>query len=219
MGISGATPGDRARPWLLAAHVAIGWGLFTVFILHVVSGRNPVWDTLSSYALSDGGVGLLGAGMIAIAAGSAALLGALRAAGHRLGPATHILFWAWSSGLVAAALFPASYPERFNPVSGQIHEYACTVAFLSLAALGWTLPERLRTHPAIVRLTLLSLGGVLLFGVSYLMPGVLPVGLSQRLALAADIGLLVTIARAVTVVVPANPRTRVSGGKPGALSR
>ncbi|MEU0469531.1 DUF998 domain-containing protein [Amycolatopsis sp. NPDC006131] len=207
MGIS-----ERARPWLLAANVAIGWGLFTAFILHVVSGRNPVSDTLSSYALADGGVGLLGASMIAIAVGSVALLAALKAAGHRLSRTTQVLFWAWSTGLVAAAFFPASYPERFDPVSGQIHEYACAIAFLSLAALGWTLPAGLRTHPAVVRLTLLTLGGVLLFGVSYLVPGVLPVGLSQRLALAADVGLLITIARVVAVPapVPAKPRERVS---------
>lgn len=111
MGISGGLPGERTRPWLLVAHVAIGWGLFAVLILHVVSGRNPVWATLSSYALTDGGVGLLGASMIAIAVGSVALLGALRAAGHRLSRTTRVLFWAWSSGLVAAALFPASYPS------------------------------------------------------------------------------------------------------------
>ncbi|NIH82940.1 DUF998 domain-containing protein [Amycolatopsis viridis] len=209
MEISGGTKGDRARPWLLAANVAIGWGLLTVFVLHIVSARNPVWDTLSSYALVKGGIGLLGASMIAIAAGSIALLAALRAAGHRLGPATHVVFWTWSLGLVAAALFPASYPERFHPASGEIHEYACAAAFLSLAALGWTLPEPLRTHPAIVRLTLLTLGGVLLFGVSYLMPGVLPIGLTQRLALAADVGLLVTLARAVAVTAPAKPRERV----------
>ncbi len=212
MGISGASPGERARPWLLVANVAIGWGLFTAVILHVVSGRNPVWDTLSSYALAEGGVGLLGASMIAIAVGSVALLTAVKAAGHRLSRTTQVLFWAWSTGLVAAALFPASYPERFDPVSGQIHEYACAIAFLSLAALGWTLPARLRTHPAITRLTLLTLGGVLLFGVSYLVPGVLPVGLAQRLALAADIGLLITIARAVAIPAPfpAKPRERVS---------
>ncbi|WP_240325256.1 DUF998 domain-containing protein [Amycolatopsis thermalba] len=192
--------------------MAIGWGLFTAVILHVVSGRNPVWDTLSSYALAEGGVGLLGASMIAIAVGSVALLTAVKAAGHRLSRTTQVLFWAWSTGLVAAALFPASYPERFDPVSGQIHEYACAIAFLSLAALGWTLPARLRTHPAITRLTLLTLGGVLLFGVSYLVPGVLPVGLAHRLALAADIGLLITIARAVAVPAPfpAKPRERVS---------
>lgn len=209
MGISGVTPGERARPWLVAAYVAIGWGLFTALVLHVVSGRNPMWDTLSSYVLIDGGAGLLGASMIGLAVGSVALLMALTAAGHRPSRTTRVLFCAWSAGLVAAALFPASYPERFDPASGQIHEYGCTVAFLSLAALGSTLPEPLRTHPAIIRLTLLALGGLLLFGVSYLVPGVLPVGLSQRLALAADVGLLLTIARAVAIPVPAQrPRVR-----------
>jgi len=213
MGISASAPGDRARPWLLVAYVAIGWGLFTAFVLHVVSGRNPVRDTLSSYALADGGIGLLGASMIAIATGSIALLGALSATGHRLSVTTRILFWAWATGLVAAALFPASYPERANPVSGRIHEYACVVAFLSLVALGWTLPRTLRARHAVVRVSLLTLGGVVLFGVSYLVPDLLPVGLSQRLALAADVGLLLTIARviAVPVTVAEKSRERVSG--------
>lgn len=79
--------------------------------------------------------------------GSLTALGALAAAGIPLSRTTKLLFVLWSLGLAAAAIFPASYPEFPDPVSGEIHLYACLIAFLSLPAAGFTLRDNLRGTP------------------------------------------------------------------------
>ncbi|HEV2780056.1 MAG TPA: DUF998 domain-containing protein [Actinophytocola sp.] len=207
----------RTRPWLIASGAALGWGLLTIAVLHIVSSRNPALDTLSSYAFTDRGTGLLAASILALAVGSLFVLAALRAAGVPITRTTGILFGTWSGGLTLAAVFPASYAEFPDPVSGEIHQYACLVAFLSLPAIGFALLDSLRETPALAHLrrtltgwTLLSAGTLALFGVSYLLAGPLPVGVTQRLALLADLALLhsllVLAGRAATVArEPATP--------------
>jgi hypothetical protein len=204
--LSERTPSDRARPWLTAATAALGWGFFTIVVLHVISSHNPVRDTLSSYAFTDRGTGMLAASMLSLAISSLALLGALLAAGIPVSRTTGTLFGSWSGGLALAAVFPASYPENPSPVSGHIHQYSCLVAFLSVPALGISLLDRLRGsdrhRTRIARWTKISVGGVLLFGLSYLLAlfprtpvlgqfaAMLPVGFTQRIALAVDLVLL-----------------------------
>jgi hypothetical protein len=213
---------DRTRPWLLASVAAISWGTFTITVLHIISSRNPVLDTLSSYAFTDRGTGMLAASMLSLAIGSLATAGALMAAGIPVSRTTGALFGTWSGGLTVAAMFPASYPENPNPMSGQIHQYSCLVAFLSVPAIGVSLLDRLREVPAlqrnratVKRWTRYSAISLLLFGLSYLLaafPGVpvvdqlsaiLPVGFTQRVALAVDIvligALMLLAARAASV--------------------
>ena len=55
----GTEQGKRTRPWRLVALGASGWGLFTAVVLHIVSSHNPVYDTLSSYSVTDRGEGML----------------------------------------------------------------------------------------------------------------------------------------------------------------
>ncbi|KAA9164918.1 DUF998 domain-containing protein [Amycolatopsis acidicola] len=193
-------PGERARPWLITAAAALAWACFTCLILHLVSGRNPVTDTLSSYAYGDNG-GMLGASMLALAVGSLALLGALCVTGAVRG-LTRLLLGTWSAGLATAALFPASYPDHPHPLSGEIHLYSCLAAFLSLPAVGFTLLDRFSgvARTWLGRLTGLSAAALGLFGVGYALPWLIPVGLVQRTALVADLvllcGILVLVAQA-----------------------
>ncbi|WP_084628373.1 DUF998 domain-containing protein [Amycolatopsis nigrescens] len=204
-----STVAARTRPWLVTSVAAIGWSTFTIVLLHTVSSHDPVRDTLSSYAFTDRGSGMLAASVLALAIASVTLLGALIASGVPVSRTTGTLFGTWSLGLATAAVFPASFEDNPHPVSGEIHQYACLVAFLSVPALGKSLLDRMRDAPALERhramltkLTLLSAGGLLLFGISYALeafPGVpvvselaglMPVGLSQRIALTADVILL-----------------------------
>jgi hypothetical protein len=194
---------------LIFSSVALGWSLLTITILHVISAHNPVLDTLSSYAYTDKGTGMLAASILALAVGSIATLIALISAGVPVSKTTIFLFGTWSLGLTTAALFPASYPPNPNPLSGDIHQYSCVIAFLSLPAIGISLLERLRELPALerergtlTRLTLISAGSVLLFGASYIIAALknvpivgdlaiaLPVGFAQRVSLLADFVLL-----------------------------
>jgi hypothetical protein len=182
---------DTVRPWLLGSVITLCWGFGTIAVLHVVSSHNPLQDTLSSYAFAERGAGMLAIAMLSLALGSLLVLGALSAAGVSLTRVTRGLFYAWSGGLTVAAAFPASY-ERFpNPVSGEIHQYSCLLAFLSLPAIGLSLRRR---FPPVARWTWLSTGALLVFGLSYLagIPA-LPVGVAQRLALVADLVLLCSL--------------------------
>lgn len=199
----------RTRPWLIVSAVAICWGIFTITVLHLISSHNPTLDTLSSYAFTDRGSGMLEASVLSLAIGSFALLGALCAAGTPINRTTKTLFSSWGLGLVTAAVFPASYATHPHPVSGEIHQYSCLIAFLSMPGIGFSVLERVRETPAldgsrtmVTRLSLYSLGGLALFGTSYLLmalprvPAVttlsaaLPVGVTQRIALATNIALL-----------------------------
>ncbi|OLZ47717.1 hypothetical protein BS329_28005 [Amycolatopsis coloradensis] len=196
---------SRARPWLIASAVAIGWAVFTMVVLHLISSRDPVFDTLSSYAYVDRGTGMLGASVLSLSIGSLTALGALAAAGFRPSRTTKLLFVLWSLGLAAAAIFPASYPEFPDPVSGEIHLYACLVAFLSLPAAGFTLRDNLRGTPAarqIGRLAWGSAAGLIVFGLSFIfvrlsdipffmtLTDIAPVGVAQRLSLVAHVILI-----------------------------
>jgi hypothetical protein len=200
-------PGERSRtkPWLIASVVAIGWALFTMVVLHLISSRDPVFDTLSSYAYVDRGTGMLGASVLSLSIGSLTALGALAAAGIPLSRTTKLLFVLWSLGLAAAAIFPASYPEFPDPVSGEIHLYACLIAFLSLPAAGFSLRDNLRGTPAARRIGRLAWGsatGLVVFGLSFIfvrlsdipffmtLTDIVPVGVAQRLSLVVHVILI-----------------------------
>jgi Protein of unknown function (DUF998) len=193
MGISEHEAGARLRPWLIAASAAIGWGTLTIVILHLISSHNPLLDSLSSYAFTDRGTGMLAASILSLAVGSLAVQGALHTAGIPLSRTTRILFGTWTLGLVVAALFPASYAEHFNPLRGEIHQYSCTIAFLSMPALGFSLLRSLPGNRTLERLTVAATGCLLLFGVSYAFPTLPLFGIIQRGALGIDVALLCSL--------------------------
>lgn len=206
----GTETGKRTRPWRLVAVAAIGWGLFTALVLHIISSRNPVYDTLSSYTVTDRGEGMLAASVLSLAIGSLAVLGALQVAGVPLSRTTRLLLALWALGLAAAAIFPASYPEAPDPVSGEIHLYACLVAFCSLPGAAISLLEPLKGRPervALVRSIRLTAGAFALFALSFVfvrlseagmtpfreISDAFPIGVTQRLLLLADVVLLGTL--------------------------
>ncbi len=211
----GTEQGKRTRPWRLVALGAIGWGLFTAVVLHIISSRDPVYDTLSSYTVTDRGDGMLAASVLSLAIGSLAVLGALHAAGVPLSRTTRLLLALWSLGMAAAAVFPASYPEAPDPVSGEIHLYACLVAFLSLPGAAISLLESLRgraERAAVVTALRLSAAAFGLFALSFVfvrlseaevgsfraISDAFPIGVMQRLLLLADVVLLLTLLRVAT---------------------
>jgi hypothetical protein len=191
----GITAAARTKPWLALSVVLVGWAFVTLTVLHLVSSHNPLLDTLSSYYYTDHGTGMLSEGMAAMALGSLALLFALRSAGVPLGRPTGALFTAWSGGLTAAAFFPASYPEHPDELSGVIHQYSCVTAFVSMPLIGFTISGKVtgEARRMLRRRSWWSAGVLALFGLGYLLPGLplLPVGVTQRGALIADLVLLI----------------------------
>ncbi|WP_116041596.1 DUF998 domain-containing protein [Amycolatopsis palatopharyngis] len=203
---------SRTRPWIVTSASAIGWALFTMVILHVVSSHDPVLDTISSYAFTEQGSGLLEASVLSLAIGSLALLGALTAAGVAVGRTGAILLITWSLGLATAALFPADFADTVDVTTGRVHQYASLLAFLSLPGVGFAIADGLRGATGMARCRVLLLRaswiGVLslgVFGLSYVLDAIgevpvlwqlsatLPVGLAQRFALLADLALLATL--------------------------
>jgi uncharacterized protein DUF998 len=196
---------------VIVSVTAISWAAFTMTVLHLISSRNPIRDTLSSYTLTDRGGGMLEASVLSLAVGSVAVLGALVVAGTPLSTTTYVLFSAWALGLAVAAVFPASYGQ-VGRWEGEIHRYAALLAFLSLPGAVYSLLERTRAVPALARtravlsrLLTVSLYCLAFFGISYLLDAfqaapvidqlseLLPVGLTQRFALVADVALLFAV--------------------------
>ncbi|RZS38858.1 uncharacterized protein DUF998 [Herbihabitans rhizosphaerae] len=227
----------RVRPWTVAATATLGWATFMMAVLHVVSSRSPVRDTISSYTATDRGAGILEASVLSLAIGSAAVVGALLIAGVPLDLTSSVLFGAWTVGLALAAIFPASYGTSGNAMSGEIHQYASLIAFLSLPGAIRSLIDKLRDQPGIERLRVLlsrllviSLVCLALFALAYLVAAfpevpvldelstVMPVGLAQRLALLADLtllGTLVVVARRVARLRPVEVATETGGSTLG----
>ncbi|MEU4674390.1 DUF998 domain-containing protein [Amycolatopsis sp. NPDC023774] len=197
------------RIWRTGALVAIGWGLFTITLMHVISSHDPIRDTLSSYTTTD--PGLLSASVLALAVGSLAVLGCLAAGGVPLPRTTRVLLSLWALGLATAAVFPASYPPHPDLASGEIHLYSCVVAFASLPAAALTLLEPLRgtaERELVARWLRFGVAVLVVFGVSFLfarldeaglpvhtVTELLPVGATQRLMLVADVVLLLGLIR------------------------
>ena len=196
---------------MIVSVTAISWAVFTMTILHLISSRSPIRDTLSSYTVTDRGSGMFEASLLSLAVGSVAVLGALVVAGTPLSTTTYVLFSAWAIGLTVAAIFPASYGQ-VGRWEGEIHRYASLSAFLSLPGGVYSLLERTRSVPALAklratlsRLLAISLYCLALFAISYLLDAfqavpvvdrlneILPVGLTQRFVLAADVALLLTV--------------------------
>jgi len=133
-----------ARPAALGGLLACGGGVLTVAALHVVhpAGEiDPVRRTISEYALHES-AWLFNLGVLALAAGSAAVLLALTLTGLvRPASVGGIGLLLWVAGLFAVVYFP-KHDWRIGPsVGGDVHRLASLVAFVSLPAaaiaLGW----------------------------------------------------------------------------------
>ncbi|PXY37711.1 hypothetical protein BA062_03570 [Prauserella flavalba] len=202
----------RTRVWAIAAWASLGWALFTLMILHLVSSFDPLADPLSRYAFSDHGGGMLEASLLSFAVGVIAVRGALLASGITFPRTTSVLIYATATGLVGAALFPATFTPDIDPVSGRIHQYASLIAFLCLPAIAFSLldrfkdvPELAASHVMLVRLLWISLASLGLFGVSYVADALpatpaittimtlLPVGFTQRIVFVVDFLLLAAL--------------------------
>ncbi|WP_197319353.1 DUF998 domain-containing protein [Saccharomonospora sp. NB11] len=166
----------RVRAWTFAATAALGWALFTLTILHVVSSFDPLTDPVSRYAFTDAGQGMLEASLLSFAVGVVAVRGTLAAAGLRVSRTTTALVVTAAGGLVAAALFPAAFESHVDPASGLIHQYGSLLAFLSVPGIALSLLDQLRDSPdaglraarrGLQRVVWPSIGLLVAFGASY----------------------------------------------------
>ena len=132
-----------------AAAGLVGVALAVVFVglLHVLYAGDvdPVRRTISEYALRDLGW-MFDTGVLALAAGSVAVLIALVRAGLVRWPSfAAVGMLVWAAGMVAVVVFEKTNWAVGPSVGGVIHRYASLVAFLvlpvaTLAATALGLP-------------------------------------------------------------------------------
>jgi hypothetical protein len=130
-----------ARTWALTGTALIGVGVVAILALHVVTVEeiDPVRRTLSQYALGPWKP-VFDAGVLAVAAGSVAVLAGLVRSG--LAPArgvTATLMAAWSACLVVVVAFEKIDWSVGPTPTGYVHRYASLVAFFCLPAAALAL--------------------------------------------------------------------------------
>ena len=130
-----------ARAWALAGIALIGGGVAAVLALHVITldEIDPLRRTLSQYALGPWKP-VFDAGVLAVAAGSAAVLaGLVRAALVPLRGAAVSLLAAWSACLVVVVAFEKIDWSVGPTPTGYVHRYASLLAFFCLPAAALAL--------------------------------------------------------------------------------
>lgn len=131
-----AVPRTRAaHRWAQAGIALLTAGVATVLALHVLAPEvEPLRRTLSQYALGPWKP-YFDAGVLAVAAGSAAVLaGLVRAGLVRWRSAPAVLLAAWSACLVVVVAFEKIDWSVGPTPAGYLHRYASLVAFLCLPA-------------------------------------------------------------------------------------
>jgi hypothetical protein len=126
----------------------VGAGVVAVLALHVLAPEvAPLRRTLSQYALGPWKPAF-DAGVLAVAAGSAAVLAALLCAGlvRWRGPAA-VLLAAWTAGLVVVVAFEKIDWSVGPTPTGYLDRYASLVAFLCLPAAALALGRAWRDDP------------------------------------------------------------------------
>jgi hypothetical protein len=161
----------------MAVRVAAAVGLvgtvlavLVVGLLHVIDvGQvDPVRRTISEYALRDHGW-MFDAGVLALAAGSVAVLVALVRAGLVRWPSfAGVAVLVWTAGMAAVVAFEKTDWSVGPSLGGTIHRYASLVAFLALpiATLAATRGrEGLAAWPRWLAVAALTWLGAILSGV------------------------------------------------------
>jgi hypothetical protein len=133
-------PTATARTWALSGAALVGAGVVVMLALHVLAPEvAPLRRTLSQYALGPWKP-LFDAGVLAVAAGSAAVLaGLVRAGLARWWGAATALLATWSVCLVLVVAFEKIDWSVGPTPTGYLHRYASIVAFFCLPAAALAL--------------------------------------------------------------------------------
>ncbi|MFD7894554.1 DUF998 domain-containing protein [Streptomyces sp. NPDC059743] len=134
---------------MLTAHVGLAGSLLGAAALHVgwAEQADAVAQTLSDYALVDGGGRIFTGTVICLAAGSAALLAGLVRSGLPVGGPAKALLGAWCGGLVLTVVFPTDPAGSTPSVRGLVHRYTAGGAVAALPLAGLLIARRLGVLP------------------------------------------------------------------------
>jgi hypothetical protein len=204
------------RKLVATAHVGLAGSLIGAAVLHVrwAEHADAIGQTLSDYALVEGGGRVFTGTVVCLAAGSTALLAGLVRSGLPVGGPATALLGTWCGGLLLTAVFPTDPVGSTPSVRGLVHRYTAGGAVAALPAAGLLIARRLGALPGwhgrarLLRRTswASAVGGLAFLGthlcaVSPVTPrardiaGIL--GLAERVTLGLETGLLVVLAGAV----------------------
>jgi hypothetical protein len=224
-----------ARTWALSGTALIVAGVVAVLALHVVTFEeiDPVRRTLSQYALGPWKP-VFDAGVLAVAAGSAAILaGLVRACLVAARGTASVLLATWTVCLVIVVAFEKIDWSVGPTPTGYVHRYASLLAFFCLPAaalaLGraWRGDERFNGLARATRwlgvASLAWLAPILLGFALRSLTGIpwwqfVPLGLFERGLALTEVAALVVVgvwaARATSSRLPAPSRTADAGSPP-----
>jgi hypothetical protein len=148
-------PPRAARGWALSGAALVGAGSAVVLGLHVLAPEvDPLRRTLSQYALGPWKPAW-DAGVLAVAAGSAAVLaGLVRTGLARPRSAAAVLVAVWTACLVVVVAFEKIDWSVGPTPAGYLHRYASLVAFLCLPAAAVVIGRAHRGRFAVATTTL-----------------------------------------------------------------
>lgn len=181
-----------AQPRFLA-RAALGWlvaGLAIAVYVEITGAafEDPVRSTFSEYVHTEQGARLVGVAMLMVGFAALSVFGAL---GHEHRNASRLV-GVFGAGLVLLAVFPQEPADMPLTWHGAIHRYVALTAFVALPVAALLLRDRLLRFLAVG-----SLATLVVF-VATFVPAVgarAYSGLAERVLLAADLVILVVMAR------------------------
>ncbi|GAA3474644.1 DUF998 domain-containing protein [Nonomuraea roseola] len=185
---------------LIGGFTTLGTGTGAMLTLQTQAGLDPLHTLISEYAFHPIGW-LLPASLTLFAVGAVFIAEGLRRSGA--GRMAVSLVAVWGVCMLLLGLFPTDRPGLDLSMSGAIHRYAGFVAFLVMPVAGLLLVRaKVNYARAMKALSGIALGALVLVVVPYVvrMAGVpldnadIPAGLTQRLVVVSEVGLLLLLA-------------------------
>ncbi|WP_037263940.1 DUF998 domain-containing protein [Kibdelosporangium aridum] len=169
-----------------------------------LSGQvDPVTDPVSDYVFHGAGGALFVAAVLLLLFAGLLVRAGMNGARMPRDRTVSVLFGLWYAGLLLCVVFPGDRLVTDQTLSGHIHRFGGAVLFTCLPVACWLLARSLRSEPRwasvatwIRRFAVLVLACAAMFGVAQIVPW-LPKGLLERVALSAELALLVALALAV----------------------
>ncbi|MEU6408341.1 DUF998 domain-containing protein [Microbispora sp. NPDC046933] len=205
------------RKLVVAAHAGLAGALAGAIVLHVGWAKrvNTAGHAFSDYALSEDADWIFTGTVVCLSAGSAALMAGLVRSTLPVGGSAKALLGVWCGGLALTALFRTDPVGGVPSVGGLVHRYAAGGAIAALPVAGLLIARRLARLPgseatarALRRISWASAAGGLAFLYAHLCAAILDptpavrsiggwMGLAERVALALELGLLLSLAGVV----------------------
>ncbi|GAB3347856.1 hypothetical protein GCM10027360_00580 [Amycolatopsis echigonensis] len=164
---------------------------------------NPIRDPVSDYALHRASRAWFTLAVLLALAGAGALALAARIVAMPVSTGAAVLFGLWALALVTVLVFRGNASAAESTVHGEVHRVAGAVLFGTLPSASASLSRQLLGRPGWARASVrVRTGAVIglitafLFGVAQFVP-TLPQGLLERIALLAELAILVSVARAI----------------------